>query len=281
LRFLGSVLLALPAAAIAQIVPNNSYSMMLNNTNAMLQLSISQTIAAQGQTRSNGTSNAPAPCLPPIELQRGVDGHVPPELQGDPRYQQYLRCRQGQSDPQYTARTAPPARYAPQVPAAPLHAPISTSDFAPMTYGHPLIDQSIATMGLSFREEVSLRSAVNETFAHVAHEVRPNNLAASIAYTICASLYVIRGTPVGRDELVRYVQLSNDALASSPVFINMSAAQKQANSDTLILDSSLILLLRNLGQRDPASTRQAADLARAVLQRLGVSSESLSRSPQD
>jgi hypothetical protein len=281
LRLLGSVLLALPAAAIAQIVPNNSYSMMLNNTNAMLQLSISQTIAAQGQTKGYGTSRAPAPCLPPIELQRGVDGHVPPELQGDPRYQQYLRCRQGQPDQQYvaptppsgpSASTAPPARYDPQVPAAQLHAPIFISDFVPATYGHPLIDQSIATMGLSFREQVSLRSAVNETFAHVANEVRPNNLAASMAYAICASLYVIRGAPVGRDELVRYVQLANDSLASSPGFINQSPAQKQANSDTLILDSTLILVLRNLGQRDAASARQAADLARAVLQRLGVSS---------
>ena len=267
LRVLGSILLTLPVAAIAQIAANNSYSQMLNNTNSMLQLSISQTIAAQGQTKGNGTtSTAPAPCLPPIDLQRGVDGHVPPELQGDPRYQEYLRCRQGQSNP----GPSPATGYHPQVPAAPLHAAIAISDFAPVTNGHPLIDRSIATMGVSFRDQLSLHAAVNETFAHVARDIRPNNLAASMAYAICASLYAIRGVPASHDELVRYVQLANDSLASSPVFINMSAAQKQSNFDNLVFESTLILVLRNAGQRDPASARQAVDLARVLLQRLGV-----------
>jgi len=125
-------------------------------------------------------------------------------------------------------------------------------------------------MGVSFREQMSLHSAVNETLAHIANDIRPNNLAASMAYAICASLYAIRGAPTSRDELARYVQLANDALASSPAFVRMSAAEKQANSDTLILQSTVILVLRNAGQRDPASARQAVDLGRVVLQRLGV-----------
>src|SRR5581483_11374762 len=83
-----------------------NYSQMLVNTNAMLQMSISQTIASQAATSARaGAAGAganaarPPQCdlLPPPDLQRGADGHVPPELQGDPRYQAWLRCRQGQA----------------------------------------------------------------------------------------------------------------------------------------------------------------------------------------
>lgn len=84
-RALRALILALPAAAFGQVAPNNNYAQMLSSTDSMLQLSISQTIAAQASTKSlSGSAAASGPAcdpLPPVDLQRGVDGHVPPELQ--------------------------------------------------------------------------------------------------------------------------------------------------------------------------------------------------------
>src|SRR5258707_13080938 len=51
-----------------------------------------QMINLGGQPSSGSGWNV---CLPPVDLQRGPAGPVPPALQGDPRYQEYLHCRYG------------------------------------------------------------------------------------------------------------------------------------------------------------------------------------------
>ena len=94
--WLATALAALvPLSAYAQIVPNNSYSQVLVDTNIMVQRSLSDIIASQARTRIADSPGATTWCspLPPSDLMRGADGHVPPELQGDPRYQEWLRCQ--------------------------------------------------------------------------------------------------------------------------------------------------------------------------------------------
>jgi hypothetical protein len=90
-----AVLAAIPLSAYAQIAPNNPYSQTLVDTNRMVQDSLSQIIASQAQTRRLGGAPSTGYCspLPPPDLMRGMDGHVPPELQSDPRYQEWLRCQ--------------------------------------------------------------------------------------------------------------------------------------------------------------------------------------------
>jgi hypothetical protein len=88
-----AVLAAVPLSAYAQIVPNNSYSQMLDHTNTMLQDSLRQIIGSQARMNSSGAMSTGCFPLPPPDLMRGMDGHVPPELQSDPRYQEWLRCQ--------------------------------------------------------------------------------------------------------------------------------------------------------------------------------------------
>lgn len=76
----------------------------------MMQSNLTKQMINLGGTTPSGSSSGPASCMPPYEVQRGPSGVVPPQLQGDPRYQEYLRCRQGQSSPQ-------PARSTPGVPS--------------------------------------------------------------------------------------------------------------------------------------------------------------------
>src|SRR5262249_1161851 len=157
-----------------QIAPNNNYAQMLSNTNSMLQLSISQTIAAQASTNAHANGSGAAPStmcdpLPPIELQRGVDGHVPPELQGDPRYQAWLRCRQGQAASQAPAATPPNGGnpfYAPSsvpvpggnypTPVVQYHLPLTATDFVPAAYGHPFLEQYLRSQPFNPQQQAGL-----------------------------------------------------------------------------------------------------------------------------
>jgi hypothetical protein len=83
---------AIPLSASAQ-VPNNPYAAMIYNNNLRMQNWYSQTNSMNGY--AGGTPSNYCSPRPPVALQRGMDGHVPPELQGDPRYQAWLRCQQG------------------------------------------------------------------------------------------------------------------------------------------------------------------------------------------
>jgi hypothetical protein len=153
-------LLLIRALAVGMAFPAhadvNAYSTMLQS-NAIRQANLTQQMINLGGARNGavGGASGPAPCLPPFELQRGIDGHVPPELQGDPRYQAYLRCRQ--AHPERDVRTMPqgPAPAA----AAVVHPPITATDFVPPRPGHPFVDQAIAGMtALTPEQRVQMRN---------------------------------------------------------------------------------------------------------------------------
>ena len=264
--------LALPMAAAAQIAPNNNYAQMLNNTNSMLQLSISQTIAAQASTRA-GKSGAPSSTtwcdpLPPADLQRGADGHVPPELQGDPRYQAWLHCHQGQaSSRSATASAAGGTGGKYPTPVAASHLPMAATDFRPVVYGHPLLEQYLSSQPFNSQQRAAVRQAFAQMSARVAHAARPNNLAASMAAAVCGSIYVIDQSFTDADS-DRYLVAINDRLGASPKFASMSPEQKQNLSDSLILQTTVIGLLTELGKSDPQARLQSTQLAHTTLQQL-------------
>ena len=64
---------------------DNSFAMTIQN-GAMWQANLSKQMINLGGTTSGGPRPfSAANCMPPADLQRGADGHVPPELQGDHR----------------------------------------------------------------------------------------------------------------------------------------------------------------------------------------------------
>ena len=273
----GILMLFTAVAAFAQIAPNNNYAQMLTNTNAMMQLSLSQTIASQAATNAranaSGTSRPTCDPLPPPDLQRGVDGHVPPELQGDPRYQAWLRCRQGQGVPQASGGTNPlqasagvSGGYYP-TPVVQYHLPMTATDFTPVVQGHPILEQFLTSQPFTPQQRAQLRQAFMEMSVRVAGAARPNNLAASMASAVCGAIYTLdkRFTDADSD---RYLLAINDRLGSSPKFANMSALQKQNLSDSLILQTTVIKLLSQLGDTNPQARSQSAQFSHTVLQQL-------------
>ena len=268
-RLLSVALLALATSFAARA--DNSYATMLQN-NAMRQANLTQQMINLGGSPigSGGAAatSGPAPCLPPFELQRGVDGHVPPELQGDPRYQAYLRCRQ--AHPERDVRTMPqrPATASPT--AMPVgHLPITATDFVPARPGHPFVDQAIAGMtALSPDQRAQMRNSAEEMFRRVATQYRANNLAVSVTVAYAAASLTLNGTDMNAQQTREFVFNVNDQLARHPRFASMTALEKQTESDRLIFQTFAIAVLRDLGTRDPQARQQATELARTVMKQL-------------
>jgi hypothetical protein len=267
-KSLGSKLILLAALTLATspgaLAQNNSYATMLQN-NAMRQANLTQQMINLGgsPTTGSGGGASPASCMPPFELQRGADGHVPPELQGDPRYQAYLRCRQAQEGPQ-SVRSAPGA---PPLPAGP-HLPITATDFMPVQQGHPMVDQAIANLTITPEQRLQLRNGVEEMFRQVAARYRGNNLAVSVAVAYSTAMLALNGFDMNPQQTRELVFSVNDKLVRNPRFAAMSPAEKQNDSDRLIFQSVIILVLRDMGTRDPQARRQSIELARVVLKQL-------------
>jgi hypothetical protein len=207
--------------------------------------------------------------MPPYELQRGVDGHVPPELQGDPRYQEYLRCQRQQSSAPLDGRYAAPAPAMPTL-AAGQHLPITATDFLPAQPGHPAIDQAIAGMALTPLQRTQLRQSAEEMLRRVASQYRGNNLAVSVTVAYATAMAALNGTAMSPQQTRELVFAVNDTFGLHPQFAQLSASQKQNESDWLLFQSLVITVLSEMGQRDPQARRQAVQLARAVLKQLNV-----------
>lgn len=251
-------------APVGVFAQNNSFATVIQN-NGTMQSNLTKQMINLGGTSSgtSGTSTAPASCMPPYELQRGPSGVVPPELQGDPRYQQYLRCRQGQSNPQ----SARPRPGAPSFPAA-QHLPLTATDFVPAQNGHPIVDQAIANMHIALEQRRQLRDAAELMFNRVATEYRRNNLAVSVTVAYSTALLTLNGAQLNAQQTREFAFSVNDNLAQRPQFALMSSTEKQNQSDSLIFQAVMIAVLRDMGRRDPQARQQAIELSRVVIQSL-------------
>jgi len=271
-------LLVVASPAYTQIIPNNSYSQMIVNTNALLQNSISGTIASQAHTNAYGSgagtpSNWCSP-MPPADLQRGMDGHVPPELQNDPRYQEWLHCQNEQNSPQANnpaqfpgtpSAEAGGAHY--PTPAATHHLPLSVTDFEPAVRGHPVVEEFLNSQTLTKEQKDGIRIAFMDMSDRVAKEGRPNNLASAMTVAICGAIHYIDNSFTDADS-DRYFIAINDRLGASKQLLASSRLQKQNLSDALILQITVAKLLADQGLTDPQARMQTVQLARTMLTQL-------------
>jgi hypothetical protein len=234
-------------------VPNNSYAQMLVTTNDMLQSSISQTIHLQANSSGSPPSTWCSP-LPPSDLRRGMDGHVPPELQSDPRYQAWLGCQNRQST------HAPPTAVA-------RHLPMAATDFIPAVPGHPYVEQFLLSQPYTDEQRAALRLQFDEISARVARAARPNNLAAVVAAAVCGAMYLI-GNEVSDADSDRYLIAVNDRLGTSRDVAAMSPIEKQNASDALIFQITAANLLANAGPDYPQAKEVSVQIAQTLLLQL-------------
>jgi hypothetical protein len=251
-----------PWVGLAQ---DNSFAMTIQN-GAMWQANLTKQMINLGGTPTSGGGGrfSPANCMPPADLQRGPDAHVPAELQGDPRYQEYLRCKQG--IPPQDASTAG----APQFPVATRHLPITATDFLPARPGHPTVDEAIANMSIPPEQRQKMHDGVDKTFRHIATQYRGNNLAVSVAAAYTTSMITLNGSQMTSQQINEFIYGVNDQLAQNPQFALLSAQQKQDESDKFIFQAAIIAALQDAGRTNPEAKQQSLDLSRVVLGQFGV-----------
>ena len=244
---------------------DNSFAMTIQN-GAMWQSNLTKQMINLGGTPASGGGGrfSPANCMPPVDLQRGVDGHVPPELQGDPRYQEYLRCKQG-IPPQGASTTG-----APQFPVATHHLPITATDFMPARPGHPTVDEAIANMSITPEQRQQVHDGVDKAFRHIATQYRGNNLAVSVAAAYTTSMITLSGSQMTPQQIQEFIYGVNDQLAQNPQFPILSAQEKQDESDKFIFQAAIIAALQDAGRTNPEAKQQSLDLSRVVLGQFGV-----------
>lgn len=268
--------LLLSLASWAAVAQDNSFALTIQN-GAMWQANLTKQMINLGGTPTTGGGSSPASCMPPFDLQRGVDGHVPPELQGDPRYQEYLRCKQGASAPG-SAPAQGPGMATPASPPATAHLPISASDFIPAKPGYPSIDQAISNMDATPAQRQQLHEMVDEMFRRVGSQYRANNLAVSAAVAYATSMTTLNGSDMNKNQSWEFIYRINDQLAQNPKFAQLSAREKQDESDKFIFQSAVISALRDEAASSPQAKQQAQELSHVVLRQFdGESSPGVSQ----
>jgi hypothetical protein len=244
----------------------DTYGAMLQTT-GYYQANLTQSMINYNRVNGLGSGGAASTyCMPPYELQRGADGHIPPELQGDPRYQEYLRCMQHHPGYNPNATAVPAPQNVPSAVAQ--HQPINISDFAPVQPGHPVADQAMATMTVNPQQRQIIQNSVDQVFSQVAKNFRGNNLAVAMAFAYATANDTLTGVLSSPQQIGQAILNINDAIAQDPNFPQVPAAEKQNTADSLIFQSAMILLLRNMGQQDPQAKQQSIDLSHIVMKRL-------------
>jgi hypothetical protein len=263
LSHLARILLVACLAPCGVFAQSNSFTTTIQNNAMMGSALTNQMINLGGKPTTGSGQFNPANCMPPADLQRGADGHVPPELQGDPRYQEYLRCKQG----------IPPSKGAPNSAAQPTlpvrHFPITVTDFVPTRPGHPIADQTIDGMSITPEQRQQLHTQIDGSFRRVASQFRGNNLAVAVALAYAQSMTTLNGSQMNQQQSQELLYGINDQLAQSPLFAAMSAQQKQDESDRLIYQSTIISILRDSAAGNPEAGQQAQELSRVMLRQFG------------
>jgi hypothetical protein len=96
---------------------------------------------------------------------------------------------------------------------------------------------------------------------------RRNNVAAAVAYSIGSSLEINRGQALTQGEINYLVAYVNEALASSPQFLAMTAQQKQVLYESAVVNGGIVRSLYVNGKttNDPQMMRQAGELSQMIL----------------
>lgn len=162
--------------------------------------------------------------------------------------------------------TAAPAEAAP-TPKAP-RLPLSATDFKPSAPGRPVLDNYLASLQLPADQRVVLRQVLEASIVELEKESRKNNVAASMAVAIEASLLVLRGHENSDAESKALIQALNELIAVSAEWKKMSAREKQNMSDSLLLASALAVSLTIVGKEDETSRKASVAIAEELLLRL-------------
>ena len=150
---------------------------------------------------------------------------------------------------------------------APPRAAINATDFRRDNKRKDVVAQLVGSGNLSQADAATLTTTLRSTMAQIGAAGRKDNVATATAIVIALSFVVLEKPDFDASKADDLIPVANDALAASPVFKKLSAADKQIMYDTLLLSAAVIAIIHQSGDKE---TSQA--IARNVLQQLvGIS----------
>lgn len=153
-------------------------------------------------------------------------------------------------------------------PATP-HAPLSATDFSRNPNGQDVVAQFVAATNLPPADGAKLATALRASMAQLGGSGRKDNIATAMTLLIGLSFGVLEkpGFDISRaDDMIPAV---NDALAASPQFKSLSAADRQNMYDSLLLSTAMIAVVHQSGDKQASKT-----IARQAMQQLlGMSAD--------
>jgi hypothetical protein len=140
---------------------------------------------------------------------------------------------------------------------------ISASDFRRAKSSTDVVARVVANARLPDSATAGLAATLRSTMAQIAAAGRKDNVGTAIALAITLSMTVLEEPeldPANADALVTRV---NDALAASPRFRRLGAAERQRMYDSALLSAAVIAIVHQSGDK---AASQA--IAKNVLQAL-------------
>ena len=179
----------------------------------------------------------------------------------DQNVKRHLRERTTRSAGNTTAATTT----APATPAPP-NAPISATDFSRDPNGKDVVAQFIAAANLPPADGTKLATALRATMTQLSIAGRKDNVATVMTLLIGLCYGVLEKPgfdPARADDLIPTI---NDALAASPQFKTLGAADRQNMYDSMLLSTAIIAMVHQSGDKQTSKT-----IAQQSLQQLGLS----------
>ena len=145
----------------------------------------------------------------------------------------------------------------------PRRAAISATDFRRDVKRKDVVAQLVNSGNLSQADATTLTTTLRSTMAQLGAAGRKDNVATAMAIVIALSFVVLEKPDFDATKADDLIPVANDALAASPQFKKLSAADKQLMYDTLLLSAAVIAIIHQSGDKE---TSQA--IAKNVLQQL-------------
>ena len=182
----------------------------------------------------------------------------------DQNVKRHLRNRTTSSSGNTTTNTTTTAATTAATPAPP-KAPITATDFSRDPTGKDVVAQFIAAANLPPADGATLGTALRSTMTQLGAAGRKDNVATVMVLLIGLCYGVLEKPgfdPARADDLIPAV---NDALAASPQFKTLGAADRQNMYDSMLLSTAILAMIHNSGDKQTSKT-----IAQQSLQQLGL-----------
>jgi len=149
--------------------------------------------------------------------------------------------------------------------SAPPAAPITATDFQRDPNGQDVVAQFIASSNLPPADGAKLAEALRPMVTQLNAGIRKDNVANGMTLLIGMSYGVLERPDFDIKKADDLIPVVNNALAASPQFVSLGAAQRQQMYDSMLLSSAIIAIIHQSGDKQASKA-----IATQALQQLGL-----------